>query len=480
MDIKTIPEELLVKRDIVEGNFIFSLYLQPEFVSEYKHIKNGEDIITEDGIFYYGLLQQMVKAGYTTITDMSISAYCEDKPTIKKGYINRGGWSTIQEILNITSFDNIDAYLDELTKMNMLIRLNSKGFNVLSSLDKFKQMNSEEVSSYYEYLLADICMGQVEDIKVESLSTGYAKDIEEWNSNPEWGFPISLKGLNYRTLGIHRKNLTLHLGSTGAGKTSSAVHWFILPAIEAGDNICIIANEQDLKAWKQMLAATVLFNKLDIRPKGLNRQKITAGGYTQEQIDALKKAGEWIENQPGKITFIDINNYELNTISRAIKKWSKLGISYFIIDTFKPTDETSDRAWGEFNKMALQLFLLAKKNDVAVLCTAQLQPSAARQKFLDVTNIAKAKGIAETSGTVFMFRPLTEQEKNSIEYFVYDKETKTNIYKKLDATKDYIILFLPKNRFGEADNAGAPQIIIERNMAFNSYRMIGYYRCPYE
>lgn len=476
MDYKDIPEELTIKRHIIESNFIFSLYHQPEFVDEYKHIKNGKDIITEDGIFYYGLLQQMAKSGFTTITDMSINAFCEDKPVMKDGYTKRGGWSTVQEFFNIISFENIDAYVDELTKSNILIRLYEKGFNVLSELDKFSQMNSNEVSSYYEFLLNDICMGQIDNIKADNLSEGYDKAIKQWNEEPEVGYPISLKQLNYRLAGIHRKNLTLHLSGIGKGKTTSAVHWYILPAIEAGENVCIIANEQDVTAWRQMVLATVIFNKLDKRVKGLDRQKILFGNYTQEQIDLMEEGGRWLEAQPGKITFIDINNYDLSTISRAIKKWSKLGISYFIVDTFKPMDDSSDRAWGEFSETAKSLFLLSKKLDIAILCTAQLTPTAMQRKYLDLTAVGKSRAISETAGTVIMFRPLTPHEKQNIEYYKYDKDTGTNKYTKLDPEKDYIMIFTPKNRYGAVD----PQLIVERNMAFNTYRELGKYECPFE
>ena len=65
--------------------------------------------------------------------DELYDAYCEDKKTIKDGYIKRGGWSTIQEIINIVSFENIDAYVDELTQLPedfykmLLSRLSVKG-----------------------------------------------------------------------------------------------------------------------------------------------------------------------------------------------------------------------------------------------------------------------------------------------------------------------------------------------------------------
>ena len=173
---------------------------------------------------------------------------------------------------------------------------------------------------------------------------------------------------------------------------------------------------------------------------------------------------------------MNINNYDLSTISRAIKKWSKLGISYFIVDTFKPMDDSSERSWGEFSETAKALFLLSKKLDIAIVCTAQLTPSAMSRRYLDLTAVGKSRAISETASTVIMFRPLTPHEKQNLEYYKFDKETKARVYKKVDPEKDYIMVFTPKNRYGNTN----PQIIVERNMNFNSYQQIGWYECEYD
>ena len=46
----------------------------------------------------------------------------------------------------------------------------------------------------------------------------------------------------------------------------------------------------------------------------------------------------------------------------------------------------------------------------------------------------------------------------------------------LDETKDYIVLFTPKNRFGDTQ----PQLIYERNMSFNTLKEIGYVEIQYD
>ena len=75
-----------------------------------------------------------------------------------------------------------------------------------------------------------------------------------------------------------------------------------------------------------------------------------------------------------------------------------------------------------------------------------------------------------------MFRSLTTEEKNG-GIKVYEMKRNENgkymdekIYKDLDPNKDYVVLFTPKNRFGDTK----PQIVYERNMSFNTMREIGY------
>ena len=57
MKNKDIPKELLEKRQVLECNFVLSLYKDMTLLNDYNNIINGEDLITEDGQFYYGILQ---------------------------------------------------------------------------------------------------------------------------------------------------------------------------------------------------------------------------------------------------------------------------------------------------------------------------------------------------------------------------------------------------------------------------------------
>ena len=477
MDYEKLPKELTEKREVIECNFVLSLYKDITLVDDYKNVINGEDILTEDGIYYYGLIQNLRRAGYSVADNMSIYEYLEDKKTLKKEFEKRGGFGSIQEITGLLTLDNLDVYYDELCKSNLLIRLHDKGFNVLQNLNKFKEMSAEEVYDYMEFQLADTSVGKIDKSPIKNLSDGYGEFIEEWDKGKDVGFKIGLPMLNYQLLGVHKKHLLLHLAGIGIGKTSSAIAWYVIPAIKNGDNITLIVNEQGESEWRQMILSTVIFNELHQGVEGLNRHKMLIGSFSKEQKDVMYDAEQWIKQQPGKIAFVETQDYDTGNLRKIIARQSKIGYSYFLLDTVKPIDDSSERSWGQFSEVAKGLFLAAKKYDVAIIATMQLSAEGMQRKYLDLTCIGKSKATAETASSVVMFRPLVRSEKEKIEAYEYDKDNrkiKRNI--SLDPDKDYVMIFTPKNRYGNI----SPQIIVERNMSFNSYKQIGWYECEFD
>ena len=448
-------------------------------MDDYKNIVNGTDVLTEDGMFYYGLAQQLYKAGYQAFDNISLYSFLEDKKTLKSGFEDRGGYRSITEITSLINTDNVGIYYDELIKNNMFLRLYDSGFNVVDNLEKLNQMSSSEVYDYYDFQLNNICIGKIEKIKAENLSEGYETYIKEWDEGKSVGYKIGFPLLNYRLAGVHKKNLLLHLGHIGNGKTTTAILFYILPVIESGENVCIIGNEQGVDEFRQMILASVLFNKVGYF--GMNRQKFITGRFTEENRAAMKEATKWLENCKGKIQFIEMTDYSINNVKKIVKKYSKLGTGMFVFDTLKPELESSDKAWAEFSEVAKELFLLAKKEDVAIVATAQLSSESMARRYLDLSCIGKSRAIAETATQVVCFRTLTNEEKQKFKPYQYQKNEDGKYSKirkviDLDETKDYIVLFTPKNRFGETQ----PQLVYERNMSFNTLKEIGYVEVQYD
>ena len=259
--------------------------------------------------------------------------------------------------------------------------------------------------------------------------------------------------------------------------TTSALLTYILPILEAGEHVCIIANEQNEEQFAQMMLATILFNRIkDRKGTKMNRQKLLFGNFSDDELDDLKRASEYLKKFKGFLHYIHLTDYGTTNVKRIIKRYSKLGVKAFLFDTLKPYDESSDRAWAEFSETAKALFSLAQKEEIAIVATAQLSSESAKRKFLDLSCIGKSRAIAETASTVIMFRRLQKSEIEKL--FVYDYLKGTNTPKKidLDLNKDYVVYFIPKNRYGTTEK----QIVYERNMSFNTMREIGYCDIEYD
>ena len=474
MKLEDFPKELIAKRNEIEGNFVMTLYKEPDLIDDYSNIINGEDILTDDGCFYYGLAQNMYKMGYKVFDNVSINTYLKDKAVLKDGFERRGGYKTIQDITSILDTDNIDANYDELVKNNLFLKLYDKKFPVLENINKLFEMSSEEVYDYFDYQLASIMSDKIEKNKVIDISKNNKKFIDEWNEGALVGYQVGLPMLNKRLLGVHKKNMLLHMAHSGKGKTTTAIVLYILPALKRGENVLVIANEQGQSEWRNMLIATVLFNEIGYRK--MNRSGINEGHYSEEEYAQLTKASEWLEDEKrGKVLFQELNDYGIKRIKRTIKKYSKLGCGMVILDTLKPEQENSDKAWAEFNEIAKKAFGIAKKEDIALIATAQLTPESMSNYYLDLNNIGKAKGISETANQVVQFRFLFNDEKEKMKPYTFKKDDngKYSSVKELhdlDVNKSYIVFFTPKNRSGETTT----QIVAEWNPSFLMMKQVGW------
>jgi replicative DNA helicase len=469
-------EALTSNREITEANFIFCLWKNVDLFADYeKDIRADRDLLTPDGQFYYSLGYEMYKMKYKSFDDASIYSYLEGKEILKNGFIRRGGYKTVEEIKRILNEDNVETYYDELVKSNAILSLHDEGYDVLKYLDKFKKMTYSQVEDFVEYKLNNIFFkSSLGGSTITDLTTGYDKWIEEWDKGSGVGYKVGFPMLNYHLAGIHKKNLILHLAGIGQGKTTSALLMYVLPILESGESICIMANEQGQEEFRQMLLATVLFNR--IKYFKMNRQKLLFGGFSDDDKAALKEATVWLEKYKNQLHYVHLDDYDIGNVKRIVKKYSKLNVGAFLFDTLKPKDESSDKAWADFSEVSKELFLLAQKENVAMIATAQLASNAANRKFLDLSCIGKSRAIAETAGQVIMFRAIRENEKEKLKVYTYAKDAAgkyTNIKKdlKLDEDRDYIVLFVPKNRYGKA---GDLQIVYERNMDFNTMKEIGY------
>lgn len=480
MTKKEYPKFLLEQRELIEANFIFCLWKEPDLYGEYMaELSPAKDFISNDGIFYYSLGKELYDLEYQSFDEVTLYTYLEGNHTLKEGFNKRGGFKTVMEIKNILNTENVDTYYDQLVKSNMLLRLHDKGFDVENEYDKFKKMTTSQLYDYFEYQLDNVFLNRGSGVKIEDL------DIDdEFLKNCDEGIEKGLSYantapiLNYHTLGLHTSNVQVFAGFSGTGKTSFVMNSYVMPILDQNESMVIVANEMNIKAWKHIYLATILSQKLGYY--GIPRKKQKTGGFTTEQWAKLKEAQAYHrEHYKGKIKFSKIYDYSIEDVKRVFRKMSKKGFKYGLFDTFKHEDASSDNATGKLVEASKQLLQVAEKEDMCIIITMQLAIHLENTRYLTGGTLSGAKGVKEVVSELVLMRKLWDDEFNGGKFDVKPWKFKKDLNGKITGVKEEIILnpekkyrimFLDKTRNDEDDMA----ILYQFLGSWNSWREIGY------
>lgn len=480
-ELEKYPKELVSSRQVIEASFVFCLWKNPELYGDYSDFNPTTDLLLDDSKFYYSIGKSMYDLEYKTFDNASTFTYLKDNLVIAEEFSSKGGYSVVDKMCKILSIDNIESYYDGLTKNNMLLSLHDKGFNVITELDKFKQMTTSQLYSYFEYQLDNVFLNRGSGVVVEDLDID-DNFIEEHNKGIGKGLSYGKYApiMNYHTLGIHRSNVQIFAGFSGTGKSSYAVAVYVLSILDVNEKITIIANEMNKKAWQHILLATVLSEKLGYF--GLSRKKQKSGGYSEEQLEWIKKAQEYIKEnyiKTGLLKFAKIYDYSVEDVKRIIRKQSKLGCNYFLYDTFKAEDASSGNVTGELIEASKQLLQVAEKEEVGIIITMQLAIYMENTRYLTANTLSNSKAVKEVVSELILMRKLWDDEYSGEKCDVKPwrlmrgsdgKLTNTKEYLTLDPEKKYRIMFLDKTRNDEDDIC----VISQFDGAWNKWKEIGY------
>lgn len=464
--------DLLDNRYMVEGNLVGCLWKNPELYIELKNDLTMDDFITGDGLRHFRIGQMMVEQGFKVFDELAFATFLKDKPTLSDN-INFAGMFQLMSVINM---DNFDAYHDEFIKHNILLKLHDKGFNVVENLHKFKNVTSELVYQYFDFILSDTFVKKQLGVKIVDLSDGYDDYLKMCDSGQNLGYSIAstCPKLNKEFAGIHRQNVLLHTAHSGKGKTSSCLAMYVLPLLEQGEKICILANEQTINDFRGMLLPTVINNKIKQRDeKGFARNRLSFGGFTDDEWDMLKAGQAWLEQYKSQLFMAELNDYSTSTLKKMIKKFKAIGVNIFLYDTAKPEDESDAKAYAEFVEQSKELYQIARQEDVALIVTAQLSLATSNVRYLDASCLAKAKAIKEVASQILMIRDVFPDEytgeNKDLKCYYWDKNPITNEWEKrqfvLDKDKQYSIMQIDKNRFGKDGLA----ILFEKHMDYNTW-----------
>jgi replicative DNA helicase len=480
VQLDNYPKELTEQREMIEANMIFCLWRNPDLYGDYeKEIRADRDLLTEDGRFYYSLGYEMYKLGYKSFDDASIYSYVEGKETLKNGFARRGGYKSVDEIKKILNEENIDTYYDELVKSNMLLKLHDKGFNVVNELSKFKKMNSIQLYNYFEYQLDNVFLGRGAGVKIEDLDID-DEFIASCNAGEEMGlsYASACPLLNFHTLGLHKSNVQIFGGFSGTGKTSFCINSYIIPILDQGESVVIIANEMNKKAWQHLLIATIMSHKLDYF--GLPRKKQKMGNLTEEQLKMMNEAKAYYDTHyRGRLKFAKIYDYSIEDVKKIMRKMAKQGFGYALYDTFKSEDAASTQVTGELIEASKQLLQVAEKENIGIIITMQLAIYMENTRYLTAATLSNAKGVKEVVSELVLTRPLWDDEytggKFDVKPYRFKKDANGKFTKikeeiTLKEDKKYRLIFLDKTRNDEGETV----LLYQFDGAWNKWTEIGY------
>lgn len=477
--LSNYPSELVNTRKIIEASFVFCLWKNPELFDDYSEFNPSKELLLDDSKFYYSIAHKMKELEYRSLDNASVFTFLKDNKLLAEEFSSKGGFKTVDKMCKILNLNNIESYYDALSKSNMLISLYDKGFNVMSDLEKFKQMTTSQLYDYYEYQLDNVFLGRGSGVQIVDLDIS-DDFIERNNSGASRGLSYHSTSpiMNYHTMGLHRSNVQIFAGFSGTGKSSYVVNSYMLPILDSGEKLTIIANEMNIDAWRHIFLATVLSQKLGYF--GLTRKKQKLGSYTDEQLQKIKEAQKYIdENYKGRIKFVKIFDYSVDDVKRIARKMAKRGFGYIVYDTFKSENAASDKVTGELIEASKQLLQVAEKEDICIIITMQLAIYMENTRYLTAATLSNAKGVKEVVSELILMRKLWDDEytgeKFDVKAWKYIKDgngkiTGSKEYLTLDKDKRYRIMFLDKTRNDEDDIC----VISRFDGQWNQWKEIGY------
>jgi len=424
----------------------------------------------------------IIKEGKKSLDDITVGLYLEKHPKLKQKYDEYGGYDTIDKSKEYVNIENISGYINELNKWNAVLQLLARRFPIHDKIKQFVDMSAEDIYKFYDAQLNHVFVNIEGDVQSYSITDGIDELIDELNKGLAVGLPFyNLPLINKETGGMLVGNITLIGGLSNVGKSTFARSVVIPSIIKEKEKIVIMLNEDGKKKWQREMLVYIANNVLK---KDLQKYIVRDGKYSDEVIQILKDSAKWLKEQADNHTIILIpfEKYETSKAIKVIKKYSSMGISYFLLDTFKmDAGKVTNNSWLEMQQSMVDIYDAVKpeSKNLHIMITFQLAKGSAKQRYYTQDNIGVAKNIIDPASTCIMIRDVLEDEysegKNALKVFRLEgKSSKTKLPVKLDSDKRYQIVFIIKNREGSAN---AYQIVIEHDMSRNIMKEVGITHC---
>lgn len=423
------PKELLKGRKSIEGNVIGCLFKDPLLIDETQ--LETKNFLTKDGAYYFSLANNLRKKGFTSFDEVTILSSINDE--LVQGFEGRGGWDSIQHVIDVINNKNWETYIDILYRENTLVNMYNDGFNLLKEIDingknivpltMFRKMDSESVTDWYEARLASYGSGYSSKVLEEEEIDFDDTFIENCEEGLENGIPFDIAGkdinggdmnclpfLSRQMNGLLDGTFTMLGGYSSTGK-STLWTTIIMGLLYRDRKILIISNEQKVKVFKIQFMIWLLGKKN--RYFKLTKKKMMSGDLTLEdkaQLEDVQKY--WRDNYKGKVKFISIADANMSVVKKKIREnVLRYGYDTVLYDTFKLDFSDKDsKEYLSLIKDSRDLDTMAKKYNIIMLASLQLAINTLGKLFLDSSVLSMSKQIKEVLEGLLLMRTVYAEE----------------------------------------------------------------------
>jgi len=469
-------------KEACEANIVSILYKQPELL--YESILHLQDFSNNIWKVYWQIANDIVKIeGKNILDDITIGLYLEKHPKLREKYDEYGGYDTIDKACTYVKTENFDGYIKELQKWNAVLQLGKLKFPINDRISDYADMTIDEIYNELEALLNHTFVNVGSDVKSYSISDGIYQLIEDLDHGVAVGLPYNnLPILTKETGGQYLGSITLVGGLSNVGKSTFARTAVIPSIIKNNEKIVVMLNEDSVAKYQRELLVTVANT---VFKYDLQKYIVRDGNFNPEVKELLIKCAKWIEEKTANhaITIIPFQKYTTDKAIKVIKKFSSMGVKYFLLDTFKmDAGKVTEHSWLQMQQSMVDIndVVKAENKNVHILITFQLSKGSAKIRHYTQDNIGLAKNIIDVASTCIMIRDVLEDEyengKHELKVVRLEgKNGASRIPVKLKEPDRYQLLFIVKNREGSANQH---QIVINHDMSRNIMTEVGITSVP--
>lgn len=404
---------------------------------------NGEDFHQ----IVFGAIYNLHYQGVNVIDCFAIDSYLNSFSKQYRTFNDNNGIEYVSDACAMAEMNNFSYNLERVKKFTLLRYYDSQGLDIRSIYDPTivePTRQEEEVRKFNGYSTQDIidivsftfvtkpqlAYASSTNGQEQAAGQGLKKQKEAWKMQPEIGIPMQSKIMNTIARGARIKKFYLRSGSSGSGKSRTAIGdvctwsipWFYDTEQKKwvytgfAEPTLFITTELEIEEVQSLIIAFV---------SGVNEAHIIDGAYEGDEEERVDQAIEYIESAP--IYIKELFDFDIQDIENTILKYKKEnGVQYIYFDYLHTSVKLIMQIANMSRGMKLQehqvLYIFASKLktlantlQVHISSSTQLNAEYKDAKIKDETLLRGAKSIGDRIDIGVISLPPTKDELKGVE-----------------------------------------------------------------